>query len=137
MRRIAQVLLVIFLSAFIFVCLYAFIPQVKAYVDGSIGPSVHGFFGDLGASITNSAIWQHYIVPWPNQLIIGCVLLGFPIAYLFHASFNRVRTVFVRSAAKESGQTIYTEPISQTAAPQPVPIAKPEEEKKAAPAASE
>ena len=128
MRKLYALLLILAVIAFAFLIAYAFIPQAKAWMDITIAPPIHGIFGGLIAAITGSYIWRTYIIPWPNQLIIGCVLLGFPIAWLWHKTFNRIRTVFVRSAAQETGQTIYTEPISQSA-PLPAPVATDKKEK--------
>ena len=127
MRKLYALLLLLGIVGFGFLFAYAFIPQAKAWMDATIAPPIHGVFGGLINAITGSHIWQTYVIPWPNQLIIGCVLLGFPIAWLWHKTFNRVRTIFVHSAAKESGVPMM-EPITQSNTSAPVPIATTEKE---------
>jgi hypothetical protein len=128
MRKLYALLLVLGIIGLAFLFAYAFIPAAKAWMDTTLAPPIHGIFGGVFSAITGSYIWQTYITPPLNAFLIGMVCM-IPIAWLWHKSFNRVRTVFVRSAVKESGQTIYTEPVSQSAPlPQAVTI-KPEEEK--------
>lgn len=113
MRRLYRILLVIFVIGFVLLCLYAFVDPIRDWMKVTIGPIASDIFGGIALTITESWIWQQYIIPFPNQLIIGAVVLGFPIAWLVHKNFNWVRSKAVRSAGKESG--IYptmTEPIS-------------------------
>jgi len=120
MRRLWKILLILWIALFVTLIAYAFVPQVKAFMDSTIGPPVQDAFGGMITAITGSMIWKQYIVPFPNQLIIGALILGFPIAFLVHKSFNRVRGVFVRSADRETGRTIMTEPVSTPAYAPPV-----------------
>lgn len=119
MRRLYKFLLALWICIFVVAILYAFVPPAKAFMDSTIGPPIRAAFGGMINAITGSMIWKQYIVPFPNQLIIGAIILGFPIAFLIHKSFNKVRGVFVRSADRETGRTIMTEPVSTpTYAPQ-------------------
>jgi len=126
MRRIAKILLVLFLVFFVALMLYAWVKPARAWMDITIGPFAIGIFGGIATAITSNPIWKNWVVPFPNQLILGALILGFPIAFLWHKSFNRVRRVFVKSAAKDSGMyPTMTEPVSTPApAPQPTPTAK-------------
>lgn len=123
MRRLYTILLALFFVFFVTLVLYAFVEPVRAWMKATIAPPLTGAFGGLANAITSSPIWQNWIVPFPNQLLIGAIALGFPIAWLWHKSFNRVRTRFVRSAARDSGMyPTMTEPVSTPAsAPQPTP----------------
>lgn len=127
LRKIISIIIIIL---FVFLCLVAFVEPVRAFVYQAVGPTLQGFFGDAVASITTSAIWQNWITPWPNQLLIGMILM-IPIAIFVHNSFNRIRTVFVRSAYRETGAVTMTEPISSVSqAPEPQSIATEKTEKK-------
>ncbi len=126
MRRLIQILLVLFLIGFVLLCMYAFVEPARAWMKSTIGPPASGIFSTFTNSITQSPIWKNYIVPFPNQLILGALFIGLPIAWLWHRSFNRVRNVFVRSAAKDSGMyptMVEPTPISTASAPEPTPVA--------------
>lgn len=133
MRRIAKIIVILFIIALVFFVVCYISPDVKAAVDNAVGPTVSGFLGAVGASITGSPVWQNYIVATPHQWFIG-LFCGLAFAWFIHLGFNRVRTVFVRSAERESGTAVFKEPISQVTAPKPTPI---EEKKKEAEASEE
>ena len=127
MRKLYALLLFLAVIALAFLIAYAFIPAAKAWMDATIAPPIHGVFGGLFSAITGSYIWQTYITPPLNAFIIGMICM-IPIAWLWHKSFNRVRTVFVRSAQREVGP-VMTSPITETATPTPVPVEVKQEEK--------
>ena len=131
MRKLYALLLVLALLAVALLIAYAFIPQAKAWMDKTIAPPIHGVFGGVATTVTGSHIWQTYVTPPLNAFIIGMFAM-IPIAWLWHKSFNRVRQVFVRSAAKDSGMyPTMTEPISSTTV-QPQPIATTEKKEEPA-----
>lgn len=126
MRRIAKIVVIIIIANLIFWPIYGLVPGVKAAVDTAVGPQVTGFFSAIGTSITTSPIWTGYITPWPNQLFLG-LFFGLVFAWFIHIGFNRVRTVFVRSAERESGSVIMKEPRSTPPVPAPTRIEETEE----------
>lgn len=119
MKRIYQIALVLFLIFFVVLCVYAFVKPVQAWMDATFGPPLQGAFGATATYIAESWIWQNYIVPFPNQLVIGCVFLGFPLMWLMLRVWQRkIRPHFIKGAMKDSGQyPIMTEPISAPSYP--------------------
>lgn len=112
MKRILAILIIIGLGCLV---VYAFVPGVKANVDKTLGPPLGKWFGGIVRSITTSPFWLNWIVPWPNQLIIGLVVGVFPVAWLIHRGFNKARGYFVKSAYSESPvQPIMTVPSQVT-----------------------
>jgi len=144
MRRFYKILLILFVSVFVLLILYA-APWTRPWMESNIGPPLESTFGTVTTAITTSFIWQHYVIPFPNQLLIGAVILGFPIAWLVHKSFNFVRAKAISSASRETGlggREVFKEPISspsytppaqvketpQPAAPAPPPPEQPKPE---------
>jgi len=136
MRRVYQFFLLLFLVGFVLTILYAFVDPVRAWMKGTLGPPLTDAFGGFATTITSNPLWTQYITPFPNQLILGAILVGFPIAWLWHRSFNKIRTTFVRSAAKEGAlYPLQTEPVSAPSQPvQPTPITKESTKKESTPA---
>jgi len=122
MRRLYKILLILFGGLLVLLALYA-APPTRGTIENILGPPIKHYGGGTITAITNHPIWTDWIVPFPNQLVIGALFLGLPIAWLWHKSFNRVRGVFVRSAAKETSMyPMMTEPKSvPSPAPQPTP----------------
>lgn len=123
MRRILKILIV---GLIVFFTLlgwgYALVTPVRGFVDDIMVK----YAGDTAVGIWQSSFVQTFIVPWPNQILIG-MLLMIPIAWFWHRNiYNRVRGVAHRSALTESGgYPLQTKPISQhTTQPQPKPISK-------------
>lgn len=122
--------------AFFVICF--FVPQIRGFVWDNLGPPVQDTLGNISTIITTSSIFQQYIAPFPNALLIGCVFIGFPLAYIWHRwIWNPTRAYFVQSAVKESGAVTMTEPISTISTPQPTPTQTKKEEPTAQPKASE
>lgn len=134
MRRLIAILLIVAVG---FLVVYAFIPGVKGTLDSTVGVALGSWFGGVVHSITSSGFWQNWIVPWPNQLVIGLVIGIFPVAWFIHRGFNKARGFFVKSAIKESAiaPTVMTVPSQVTPptattretapAPQPTPPPQP------------
>lgn len=123
MRRIFKILFVV---GFALLILYAFVEPVRGYMQTNWGPPLSKAFGSIYTSITTSPLWLMYVAKPLNAFIIGMIFM-IPIALLWHRSYNRVRTRFVRSAAMEAGaqQQVMTRPVSQPSYTQPVPVAAP------------
>ena len=119
MRRIVLALI---LLAFIILGLYAFIPQVKAYLDTALGPSVGSFFGSTYTSIVQSPLWINYVAPPLNAFCIGLIVMGF-FAFFWHKTYNKFRAKIIRGAYKETGAVTMTEPIQTVTTPTPTPTA--------------
>lgn len=114
MRRLYTILLILSLIGFIILCAYAFVDQVRIPMQTHLGPPLTAAFGGFATAITTSFIWQHYIIPFPNQLVIGAVLIGMPIMWLASRVYTRkVRPTFVKSAMRDSGMyPMSTQPVS-------------------------
>lgn len=125
MRRLYRLLLGLFLILFVLLVLYAFVDPVRGWMQVTLGPPASDIFSGFVKMIAESWLWQNYVIPFPNQLILGAIILGFPIAWLWHKNFNWVRSKAVHSAAKDSGMyPTMTEPIgtSSVRVQEPTPI---------------
>lgn len=136
MRRIYLILLILWITATAMLVLYGFVPPARAWMDETLGPRITNVSSGVVTTITASPIWINYIVPFPNQMIWGALLLGLPIFWLFLKVRTRVRRTVFRGAAKDSGMyPTVTEPISSPVAPaQPAPTVKTETKSEPAPA---
>jgi len=125
MRRLYKIFLGGFLVFLTILILYA-APPTRAFTESTLGPPITAVFGGAIDIVVNSWIWQNYVLPFPNQLVLGALCIGFPIAWLWHKSFNRFRGYFHMSAHKETGDyPLQTKPISQqTTTPQPKKTSK-------------
>jgi len=132
-RTYQKVLLSLFIVFFILLVAYAFVQPVRAWMQINLGPPITDTFSGLATTITTSSIWINHIIPFPNQAIIFGALIYIPLAILVHRNFNWVRTKAVRSAARESGSLVMTEPISAPSTPH-VTVTQPKEEPEPAPA---
>ena len=124
MKRLYKILFVLSLIGFILLIAYAFVEPVRAWMQTTIGPPVSGALGGFATIITSSYIWKTHIVPFPNQLIIGAVVIGMPLMWLATRAYTRtVRPMFVRGAMRDSGMyPMDTKPVTKTpTVQQPVP----------------
>lgn len=126
MRRLYKFVVILTIAILMFFSIYSWLPGARASIDSAVGPQVTGTFSAIGASI--APLYTTWVAPWPNHAI-AWVTCAFIFAWVFHKGFNRVRTVFVRSADAESGRTVVMrEPIQSVAVSSPTPVAV--EEKK-------
>jgi len=127
MRKIIFIGIIIVALAFIVLCLYAFVPPVKAYFNQTVGPTVQNVFGDTYIAITTSPPWVTYIAPTLNAFCIGGIF-GMALMHFGHRIYEFLcRAGKRRIEEKAATHGTKTEPIITHTSPKPIPTEEEEE----------
>jgi len=114
MRRLAKIGLIILVAVVVLLCLYA-APPTRGAVESVLGPPIKHYGGGIISAVTSHPIWTEWILPFPNQLVLGFFALGIPFMWLWGKTKTRIRRSIFRGAVKEAGiGPTMTEPISST-----------------------
>lgn len=123
MRRILKILIVV---AVIIGIIYAAPTPIRTWMDTNLGPPLAKVFGGAYTAVTQSPFWRTVIIPFSPIIMFVLGLVAYHFA--FRPVYTKVRTSFVRSAAKDSGMyPTMTEPVSQPTVVQPTPVATTQE----------
>lgn len=121
MRRVYQILLILFVAGMVLLCLYA-APPTRPWMETTLGPPVSAMFGSVWTFIIASAPYQFLLANPYLILVVGIVIGVCPLSFpIIHRSFNTIRGKAVGSAIGESSlypkQTFPTQVSTQL--PQP------------------
>lgn len=121
--KIGLIILAIYVT-FLTICYIS--PDVKAAVDGAVGPTIAGFGGSIIAGI--EPIYTHYLAPWPNHAVFWG-FIGLAFMYMLLWSWDAIRLKAKESIDRKAGiRGTKVQPIITHDLEQPKPT-KPAEEK--------
>ena len=127
MRRLVLFGVILVALAFVVLCLYAFVPPVKAYFNETLGPTVQNVFGDTFTAVTTSPPWVTFIAPTLNAFCIGGVF-GMFLMHFGHRIYEAIcRAGKRRIEEKAATRGTKTEPIVTHTSPTPIPTEEEEQ----------